>query len=118
MGEEPLEVGRGLGDHHLGAAVARDVGRLVGEQRGVDRHQHGARAEGREVHRGPVRAVLGHQRHPVPLLDSQIPQGFRQPADAVHELRRGDRLIGTPHLGQKAVRLVVARRLQEKLCKG
>ncbi len=115
VGEEPFQVGGGLGDHHLGAAVARDIGRLVRQQRGVDRHQHGPRAERREVDRRPVRAVLRHQGHPVAVLDPELQERLRQPPDAVHQLRGGDRLVGAADLGHEAIRLVVACRLQEQL---
>ena len=62
----------GMGTHHPGAAVADDVGKVVGDQPVVDRHQHGAElrhgVEGFELRMRVRRDV----RHAVAVADPEF----------------------------------------------
>ena len=90
---------------HLGAAVVDDVGRLLGQQRRVDRHVHGAGAERREVDRRPVRAVLGHHRHPVAARHAEPAQRLGQRPHPDPQLLGRDRHVLAADLVQQTVGL-------------
>jgi hypothetical protein len=116
-GQEPLQALAPLNEEDPRAAVAGDVGGPFGKQRRIDRNQGRADAQGGEIDRRPVGAVLGHERHPVARADADLDQSPGDLADLADELGGRNRLVAASHLVQQALSPVVTRDDEKELGK-
>src|SRR5438477_11505203 len=72
------------------ARVSQNEFDLIDRLRGVERDSDGAEAENGEVGNGPVRPILGNQRHVIAGFDSQIFETQRDTPYALNELLSRD----------------------------
>ena len=89
------EVGEaGLGDEHVGLAVADHVRHVVGRPPGRHRGEPASRPLGAAVHREELRHVAGHHRHTAPLRYADRVQGPGEPVAGGDEVGVGEDVHG------------------------
>ena len=108
-GADLLELVVVLDDDDARVRVLEHVLALLGRVRLVDRDDGRAGAQRREVEVGPLGAGVGEDRDLVALLDPEVDQAQRQPADDVADLLVGlrdpvaARLVAVDHRAMRGV---------------
>ena len=90
-------------DQYAGAAVVEEIFIIAGLEQGVDRHRHGAEANGAPETRGEIQGVQHQHHHPVFRFHPQPRQGISGPVGPRVQIAIGHGVAAAKHVGAFAL---------------